>query len=629
MGNESTRDLGKHSPQGLSSNKFKNTLVYFQDLVNEARAGKKGIVYVDITDYIIFFLYRSRVSGIQRVVHSLIKYADFSLVAPSSCVIYCLTHPKTGCFANICPDRLAKLLEAVDSGEALETISASANEIVHQSLYKESIPLSPLDILLIPGGPWATTVQLNLYQSEKLRLGYACYCICYDLIPIDYPEFCATGLSEVFTSTYAKLSALVDGFISISEYSSRRLRLHEERHGIQRPSNMYNCWRLGDYDGNFKALPSKPPEEVKEIAQLSVNNGFILMVSTIEPRKNQQSLLRAWRLAQELKNSNFNSFPALVFAGKVGWNSDDFVTQVNCLRAFDYPIYILEDISDGSLDWLYSHCLFSVMPSYVEGWGLSITESMMRGRVCISSNTSSMVEAASGIAPLFDPYNVRDLANILLDYIYGDGLKCQEKMLLNYQPVHWKQSAEQFYSTLANMHHDRKTNLKDLHVSAINQSITSITNWSEHDHHDGHVLHPRKHKDFLEALGCWYPIEGPDWILRPYLMESSISVEVESSSYIVKALMIDFSIGQPSPKIQIWENNMLLSRESKVTRLPNDNYIIYAYISKSASEFLRRKITIKFVDSEMMTDVPIQELPAKVAPKSWFGIKNITIIRQP
>jgi hypothetical protein len=111
-------------------------------------------------------------------------------------------------------------------------------------------------------------------------------------------------------------------------------------------------------------------------------------------------------------------------------------------------------------------------------------------------------------------------------------------------------------------------------------------------------------------------------------MESSVSVEVESSSYILKALMVDFSNGQPSPKIQIWENNTLLSGGSKVTKLPNNNYIIYAYIYKGSSEFLRRKITIKFADSEMMTDVPIQELPAKVAPENWFGIKNITIIRQ-
>ncbi len=69
-------------------------------------------------------------------------------------------------------------------------------------------------------------------------------------------------------------------------------------------------------------------------------------------------------------------------------------------------IIILENTSDEQLAWLYQYSLFTVMPSIYEGWGLPVAESLNYGKVCISSNTSSMPEIASSeIVTFVSPYN--------------------------------------------------------------------------------------------------------------------------------------------------------------------------------------------------------------------------------
>jgi len=618
---------GKHSPRKLSAEKTKDTpaLIYFQDLINRARQERKGFVYIDVTDYVIFFLHRSKVSGIQRVVHSLIKYADLSCVSAGSDVIYCMTHPQSGCFANICPEILAELVEAVDNSDTQATISNIANQIIIESKFKDYIPLTRLDILLIPGGPWATTVQLNLYQAEKKRLGYACYCICYDLIPIDYPEFCATGLSDVFAATYAKLSRLTDGFISISEYSSESIRAYEEKNHIQRQFCMYKHWRLGDYDNDFQQCPASPPQEIVDVANKTGNSGFILMVSTIEPRKNQQSVLRAWRLAQELKADDNNEFPALVFAGKVGWNSDNLISQIECLQKKGQSIYLLEEISDDSMNWLYSHCLFSVMPSYVEGWGLSITESMMRGSVCITSNTSSMVEAASGIAPLFDAYSVRDLANLLTSFICDNALDAYQDKLKQYVPLSWQDSAKQFFFILANMHNDRQNSIRRGLAVRLYRDEKTHSVWNQESDARGFILHPKVLSGLLASDGCWKHLTETDLTLKPHLTESCIEFEACSGSLVVKVLLVDFSGGRLIPFANIHEEGRVISEDPRITELPNNHYIMYFYVPKSSREDTRRKLKIVFCDTKHRIGNGSTRSPAKIAPSEWFGIKHVKI----
>lgn len=475
-------------------------------LYNQKRSEiAKGIpvissLYIDITDYVIFFLQRSVVSGIQRVVHSILKYIVNGRLRDHYQFVYCIIHPISGLFGIVKSDSLLELLDVVESG-CKKSINNRASSLLMETAYGEEIPLFESDVLLIPGGPWASSVQLFRYKIARRKSCFAVISVCYDIIPIQYPEFCSQGLVDVFTSAYDALSEITDCFISISHYSSKQLICYQESLGVRRSQELYKTWRLGDYDKNFPLNPSEVPEKIASL-DLKKKGDYALVVSTIEPRKNHYNLLRAWRLASEILPKRLE-MPSLVLAGKVGWNSSDFMEQVEAFGKIGIKVTVLEDLDDESISWLYYNCRFVVMPSYVEGWGLSITEALMRGKLCLASNTSSMIEASDGLCPLFDPYNSRDMANVITETIRGDLDGKAVEAIASYKPVSWEASVDAFsecvfeaLDTIQASHGRGELGM------ATRPIIVKMSNGKLRVSLDSSI-----YQRSLSSFCCWYPIE--------------------------------------------------------------------------------------------------------------------------
>lgn len=62
--------------------------------------------------------------------------------------------------------------------------------------------------------------------------------------------------------------------------------------------------------------------------------------------------------------------------------------QLESTSYLNGTIKILHDLSDWELAELYRSAMFTVFPSFEEGWGLPVGESLIFGRPCIASNTS-------------------------------------------------------------------------------------------------------------------------------------------------------------------------------------------------------------------------------------------------
>ena len=87
---------------------------------------------------------------------------------------------------------------------------------------------------------------------------------------------------------------------------------------------------------------SGPPPGGERRADLPAPGSYVLFVSTIEPRKNHPVLFRIWR--ELLTALPRESVPTLVFAGRVGWMSGDFLQQLKnadwlggAIRHIDLP----------------------------------------------------------------------------------------------------------------------------------------------------------------------------------------------------------------------------------------------------------------------------------------------------
>lgn len=129
---------------------------------------------------------------------------------------------------------------------------------------------------------------------------------------------------------------------------------------------------------------------------------FLLFMSTIEPRKNLETLLRALRLCL---NRNPRAGYRLVAAGARGWLDEPIYALVRELRLSDAVTFVGRvEVEDQR--WLYSACRLYVNPSLYEGFGLPALEALACGAPSLVADTSSLPEVVGSAAIAVPPRDV-------------------------------------------------------------------------------------------------------------------------------------------------------------------------------------------------------------------------------
>jgi glycosyltransferase involved in cell wall biosynthesis len=111
---------------------------------------------------------------------------------------------------------------------------------------------------------------------------------------------------------------------------------------------------------------------------------------------------------------------------------DDLLRQIANTQNLNGKLVIVEDPSDAELVELYAGCLFTLFPSYYEGWGLPVTESLAFGKPCFISNRTSLPEAGGGLARCFDPEKIRSVLEDRQDLMLWE-----DKVRREFRPVPW------------------------------------------------------------------------------------------------------------------------------------------------------------------------------------------------
>jgi glycosyltransferase involved in cell wall biosynthesis len=168
---------------------------------------------------------------------------------------------------------------------------------------------------------------------------------------------------------------------------------------------------------------------------------FLLCVSTIENRKNQQTLCRAYT---RLIDWGVTDLPLLVLVGGLGHGGQDLINESALDQRLAKRVVALTGISDADLAALYSKCLFTLYPSVYEGWGLPVSEGLGYGKFCLASNQGSLPEAGQEFADYADPWNVDEWANKIYRYLTVRGALAQREFDIerSYTPPRWRDAAE-------------------------------------------------------------------------------------------------------------------------------------------------------------------------------------------
>lgn len=159
-------------------------------------------------------------------------------------------------------------------------------------------------------------------------------------------------------------------------------------------------------DDKYFILSKNSPklQEVKNKYKLPEK--FILSLGTIEPRKNIDSLIKAFDIFCEEKGCEQH----LVIAGGLGWKYKNVLAEYQKAKHKD-KIMFIGYIDEEDKNALYNLSDLFVFPSYYEGFGFPPLEAMRAGTPVISAGNSSMLEILDDSAYFIDPYDIADLSN--------------------------------------------------------------------------------------------------------------------------------------------------------------------------------------------------------------------------
>jgi glycosyltransferase involved in cell wall biosynthesis len=154
----------------------------------------------------------------------------------------------------------------------------------------------------------------------------------------------------------------------------------------------------------YVAYPGPSPElvEAAPAAVFSNDHPFLLMVGTLEPRKNHVTALRA--LAQYGERPRGPNLE-LVLAGSSGWHYGEVLRTIDELGLQD-RVRRIGPVASGSLKWLYQHALALLFPSLYEGFGLPVLEAMTLECPVLASQIPSVIEITGVNAWLLPPTDV-------------------------------------------------------------------------------------------------------------------------------------------------------------------------------------------------------------------------------
>lgn len=157
------------------------------------------------------------------------------------------------------------------------------------------------------------------------------------------------------------------------------------------------------------------------LSQYRMPSEYILYVGSIAERKNIQILLRAYAFLPESLRI------PLVLVGDGKQYLESCKKLVRELK-IDNSVYWVTDQRDTQhLQTIYRNAQCFVYPSLYEGFGIPIIEALLSKTPVVASSASCLPEAGGPDSLYFDPHNVKELTEQLVNVLTNQALR--EKMI--------------------------------------------------------------------------------------------------------------------------------------------------------------------------------------------------------
>lgn len=375
----------------------------------------KTMIYSDITNLMsVDFL-----TGIQRVVREIIV----RMLKDNDISMNLLTY-----------NEKLNVYQLLDNDRFLDFFENKAGE--KEDIYSDVL----VDFTDIPSGAvffdidsvWNSRLKRSWLFPLLKQKGVKIVTQLYDLIPITHPQFAHENTCMNFMVYAGANIEYSDLIITSAQATVDALDDLCDRLGRKRKKCV-----VVPLGADFSANSSG--EEIDgEIVSIA-SGRYILMVGTVEPRKNHSLVIDA--LENGLADLGIN----VVIAGRIGWNVAELEKRIKEHPLLGKNLFFLDRPNDAAVDLLYKNALAVAFPTFNEGFGLPMIEAFCRHTPVIASDIGVLREVGGDLAYYFDPHDADSFISTVKSLI-EDETEYQRKKaeLEKFVPFTWDDSAEMF-----------------------------------------------------------------------------------------------------------------------------------------------------------------------------------------
>jgi glycosyltransferase involved in cell wall biosynthesis len=253
----------------------------------------------------------------------------------------------------------------------------------------------------------------------------------HDLIPVLYPEYSGPILSRHHARAVRTVARRAAALIATSRASGDEIRDAVARLG--RRDLPVHVAPLPVSDSLLEGGNASDPGAWRGLA---VEQPYFVTIGNIDQRKNHLLLLQVWR--EMLRRGA--AVPKLVIVGSRGLRSAELIDVLYRTPGLAAHVIEANNLSSPAMRELIRWARAVLMPSFTEGFGLPVVESLALGTPVIASDIPAHREVGGALAVYLDPLDgLGWMREVLARAQEGeDAIRARRLALASYRPQSWR-----------------------------------------------------------------------------------------------------------------------------------------------------------------------------------------------
>ncbi len=254
--------------------------------------------------------------------------------------------------------------------------------------------------------------DLFLSPDGFLCLGAGCrqLPVIHDINFHHHPKDLRWLTGKYYNHYFPKFAKQATRIATVSEYSKKDLATQYQI-DPGKIDVVYNG--INDF---FKPVDEKTRQATKN--KFANGKDYFLFVSSLHPRKNIVSLIKAFSLFKKASGSDLK----LVLAGPAFWGLSE-INQVVTENNMAAEIIFTGRLGNEDLALVMGSAYALTFVPYYEGFGIPLVEAMAANIPIITSNVTSLPEVAGEAALLVDPFEINEIKDAMLQLYNNESLR--------------------------------------------------------------------------------------------------------------------------------------------------------------------------------------------------------------